>query len=234
MSSCAPHCLLPAPESSFLERLNAVEEELDCGPAYTYHQVPPPPPPASSLLWASVCLTVCLSVPGQEAGGRWGSGGLQLFGVPHALQAPPGPRSSGSAGGGASGPGCPRGRARRSPAGGGPPLDQVASGSHGARQRRSDVHSGVPSGTPRSTGPEPRSSRTLLPQRKLMTTTTRSTTSWKTKMSPIWRTTGRTVLYRSPVSTVERVQGLRTPRAASCSHVFFSREGGERAAGGAL
>ncbi|XP_034410136.1 GON-4-like protein [Cyclopterus lumpus] len=37
-SACAPHNLVPAPESSFLERLNAVEEELDCSPAYTYNQ----------------------------------------------------------------------------------------------------------------------------------------------------------------------------------------------------
>ncbi|XP_074510426.1 GON-4-like protein isoform X2 [Sebastes fasciatus] len=36
--TCAPHHLLTAPESSFLERLNAVEEELDCSPAYTYNQ----------------------------------------------------------------------------------------------------------------------------------------------------------------------------------------------------
>lgn len=38
-STCAPQHLLTAPaESSFLERLNAVEEELDCSPAYTYNQ----------------------------------------------------------------------------------------------------------------------------------------------------------------------------------------------------
>eukprot|EP00064_Thunnus_orientalis_P024405 superscaffoldBa00010415_g24698 len=44
-STCAPQHLLTAPaESSFLERLNAVEEELDCSPAYTYNQVTPPPP----------------------------------------------------------------------------------------------------------------------------------------------------------------------------------------------
>ncbi|XP_045901517.1 GON-4-like protein [Micropterus dolomieu] len=35
-SSLAPQHLLSAPESSFLERLNAVEEELDC--SYTYNQ----------------------------------------------------------------------------------------------------------------------------------------------------------------------------------------------------
>ncbi|XP_068585944.1 GON-4-like protein [Cebidichthys violaceus] len=38
LMTCAPHHLLTAPESSFLERLNAVEEELDCSPAYTYNQ----------------------------------------------------------------------------------------------------------------------------------------------------------------------------------------------------
>ncbi|XP_027131099.1 GON-4-like protein [Larimichthys crocea] len=37
-SPCAPQHLLTAPESSFLERLNAVEEELDCSPTYTYNQ----------------------------------------------------------------------------------------------------------------------------------------------------------------------------------------------------
>ncbi|XP_054478185.1 GON-4-like protein, partial [Anoplopoma fimbria] len=37
-SSCSPHHLLAAPESSFMERLNAVEEELDCSPAFTYNQ----------------------------------------------------------------------------------------------------------------------------------------------------------------------------------------------------
>ncbi|XP_029282893.1 GON-4-like protein [Cottoperca gobio] len=37
-SACASHHLLTAPESSFLERLNAVEEELDCSPAFTYNQ----------------------------------------------------------------------------------------------------------------------------------------------------------------------------------------------------
>lgn len=31
--------LLTFPEPSFMDRLNAVEEELDCSPAYTYHQV---------------------------------------------------------------------------------------------------------------------------------------------------------------------------------------------------
>ncbi|KAK1895340.1 hypothetical protein KUDE01_020791, partial [Dissostichus eleginoides] len=35
----SPH-LLTAPESSFLERLNAVEEELDCSPAFSYNQSP--------------------------------------------------------------------------------------------------------------------------------------------------------------------------------------------------
>lgn len=53
-----PQHLLTAPESSFLERLNAVEEELDCSPSYTYSQVTPPsqPPPR-------VCLTSCLFSP---------------------------------------------------------------------------------------------------------------------------------------------------------------------------
>ncbi|XP_070767422.1 GON-4-like protein [Enoplosus armatus] len=37
-STCAPQHLLTAPESSFLERLNAVEEELNCSPTYTYNQ----------------------------------------------------------------------------------------------------------------------------------------------------------------------------------------------------
>lgn len=36
-STCAPQ-LLPPPESSFLERLKAVDEELDCSPSYTYSQ----------------------------------------------------------------------------------------------------------------------------------------------------------------------------------------------------
>ncbi|XP_019220411.1 GON-4-like protein isoform X2 [Oreochromis niloticus] len=36
-STCAPQ-LLPPPESSFLERLKAVDEELDCSPSYTYGQ----------------------------------------------------------------------------------------------------------------------------------------------------------------------------------------------------
>ncbi|XP_068180839.1 GON-4-like protein [Antennarius striatus] len=35
---CAPLHPLSPPESSFLERLNAVEEELDCSPAYTFNQ----------------------------------------------------------------------------------------------------------------------------------------------------------------------------------------------------
>ncbi|KAK5921497.1 hypothetical protein CgunFtcFv8_018858 [Champsocephalus gunnari] len=35
----SPHPLT-APESSFLERLNAVEEELDCSPAFSYNQSP--------------------------------------------------------------------------------------------------------------------------------------------------------------------------------------------------
>ncbi|GAA6227765.1 GON-4-like protein [Lates japonicus] len=39
MTSCAPQHLLSAPaDSSFLERLNAVEEELDFSPAYTFNQ----------------------------------------------------------------------------------------------------------------------------------------------------------------------------------------------------
>ncbi|KAM6936030.1 GON-4-like protein [Lycodopsis pacificus] len=38
LMTSAPHHLLTALESSFLERLNAVEEELDCSPAYTYNQ----------------------------------------------------------------------------------------------------------------------------------------------------------------------------------------------------
>ncbi|XP_031694905.1 GON-4-like protein isoform X3 [Anarrhichthys ocellatus] len=38
LMTSAPHHFLTAPESSFLERLNAVEEELDCSPAYTYNQ----------------------------------------------------------------------------------------------------------------------------------------------------------------------------------------------------
>ncbi|XP_076593150.1 GON-4-like protein isoform X1 [Chaetodon auriga] len=37
-STCTAQHLLTAPESSFLERLNAVEEELDCSSAYTYNQ----------------------------------------------------------------------------------------------------------------------------------------------------------------------------------------------------
>ncbi|XP_071325233.1 GON-4-like protein isoform X2 [Trachinotus anak] len=38
-STCAPQHVLTAPaESSFLERLNAVEEELDCSPTYTFDQ----------------------------------------------------------------------------------------------------------------------------------------------------------------------------------------------------
>lgn len=38
-STCTPEHLLTAPaESSFLERLNAVEEELDSSPTYTYNQ----------------------------------------------------------------------------------------------------------------------------------------------------------------------------------------------------
>ncbi|XP_036929966.1 GON-4-like protein isoform X1 [Acanthopagrus latus] len=37
-SSCAPQHLQTAPESSFLERLNAVEEELDGSSAYTFNQ----------------------------------------------------------------------------------------------------------------------------------------------------------------------------------------------------
>ncbi|XP_051271744.1 GON-4-like protein isoform X2 [Dicentrarchus labrax] len=37
-STCAPQHLLTAPESSFLERLNAVEEELDCSTAYSFNQ----------------------------------------------------------------------------------------------------------------------------------------------------------------------------------------------------
>ncbi|XP_078100599.1 GON-4-like protein, partial [Sander vitreus] len=36
--TCTPHHLLPPPESSFLERLNAVDEELDCSAAFTYNQ----------------------------------------------------------------------------------------------------------------------------------------------------------------------------------------------------
>nr|XP_046254588.1 GON-4-like protein [Scatophagus argus] len=36
--TCAPQLLPTAPETSFLERLNAVEEELDCSPAYTFNQ----------------------------------------------------------------------------------------------------------------------------------------------------------------------------------------------------
>lgn len=37
--SSPQHLLIPPDTSSFLERLNAVEEELDCGPAYHYEQV---------------------------------------------------------------------------------------------------------------------------------------------------------------------------------------------------
>ncbi|XP_067365277.1 GON-4-like protein isoform X3 [Channa argus] len=37
-STFAPQHILTAPEPSFLDRLNAVEEELDCSPAYTYNQ----------------------------------------------------------------------------------------------------------------------------------------------------------------------------------------------------
>ncbi|XP_065813651.1 GON-4-like protein isoform X2 [Labrus bergylta] len=37
-STCTPQHLLAAPESSFLERLNAVDEELDCSPTYTCNQ----------------------------------------------------------------------------------------------------------------------------------------------------------------------------------------------------
>ncbi|KAK2845229.1 hypothetical protein Q5P01_011888 [Channa striata] len=37
-STCAPQHILTAPEPSFLERLNAVEEELECSLAYTYNQ----------------------------------------------------------------------------------------------------------------------------------------------------------------------------------------------------
>lgn len=37
-STCSPQHLLTAPESSFLERLNAVDEELACSSAYTYNQ----------------------------------------------------------------------------------------------------------------------------------------------------------------------------------------------------
>ncbi|KAF1388596.1 hypothetical protein PFLUV_G00091930 [Perca fluviatilis] len=36
--TCTPHHLLPPPESSFLERLNAVDEELDSSAVYTYNQ----------------------------------------------------------------------------------------------------------------------------------------------------------------------------------------------------
>lgn len=42
-SSYAPQQLQTAPESSFLERLNAVEEELDGSSAYTFNQVAVPP-----------------------------------------------------------------------------------------------------------------------------------------------------------------------------------------------
>ncbi|KAM6956868.1 GON-4-like protein, partial [Tautogolabrus adspersus] len=37
-STCPPQHLLAAPDSSFLERLNAVDEELDCSPTYTCNQ----------------------------------------------------------------------------------------------------------------------------------------------------------------------------------------------------
>ncbi|XP_026225981.1 GON-4-like protein isoform X2 [Anabas testudineus] len=38
-STCAPQHLITTPsEPSFMDRLNAVEEELDCSPAYTYNQ----------------------------------------------------------------------------------------------------------------------------------------------------------------------------------------------------
>ncbi|XP_060905463.1 GON-4-like protein isoform X3 [Labrus mixtus] len=36
--TCTPQHLLAAPESSFLERLNAVDEELDCSPTYSCNQ----------------------------------------------------------------------------------------------------------------------------------------------------------------------------------------------------
>lgn len=42
MSFSAPQHLLVARGSSFLDRLNAVDEELNCSSAYTYNQVSPP------------------------------------------------------------------------------------------------------------------------------------------------------------------------------------------------
>lgn len=56
----SPQHLLTAPESSFLERLNAVEEELDCSPSYTYSQVTPPgQPPACVSDFLSVLTDLC-------------------------------------------------------------------------------------------------------------------------------------------------------------------------------
>lgn len=42
MRFSAPQHLLVAPESSFLDRLNAVDEELNCSSTYTYNQVSAP------------------------------------------------------------------------------------------------------------------------------------------------------------------------------------------------
>ena len=54
-SSYAPQHLQTAPESSFLERLNAVEEELDGSSAYTFNQVAVPP-----TISAHICTPVSL------------------------------------------------------------------------------------------------------------------------------------------------------------------------------
>ncbi len=87
----------------------------------------------------------------------------------------------------------------------------------------------------------------LFSQRKLMTMTTPSTTSWMTWMNLTWRTTGRTGLSRSPVGVagwflVKAWSFSRTPNSVffflsstQClQSFFFFREGGEWAARGAL
>lgn len=136
---CPPPHTLTAPDSSFLERLNAVEEELDCSPAYAYSQVTWPTCVWTHLI-SCLCPSTCLflSVSGQESSRWWRWFWWRLSGLPHTVQTSFGQHSSGSAGGGASGPGYNSWhvRAERRPVGGGQTLDKVAAGSSGPWQPR--------------------------------------------------------------------------------------------------
>lgn len=69
-TSTPQHLLTILSEPSFMDRLNAVEEELDCNPAYTYNQVTclyllPGKPP--SPITRCVCFTDYLSLPLSQA-----------------------------------------------------------------------------------------------------------------------------------------------------------------------